>query len=101
MEAGDIPLFLARSDSDAITVSPSATRDVTIEGAFREPSFERVVSGLHSMNEVGLRRQVGFIWGTVYSLVARDSSRSLLARKFAADGEGTGPLFFPHQVVQT
>lgn len=91
MERGDVPFFLARSNSDSMTVSLPGAAEVTIEGAFREPSFERVVSGLRSMDDVELQRQIGFIWGTVYSLVARDTSRSIPVREIAADGE-TSPL---------
>jgi type 2 lantibiotic biosynthesis protein LanM len=63
LEQMDIPLFTARSDSDALTVSPNQT----IDKYFTEPSFNLVVTRLNQLNEQDLEEQISCIKGSLYS----------------------------------
>jgi len=72
LEQLDIPLFIASSDSDALTVAPNAT----IEKCFTEPSYDRVTFRLNQLNDEDLERQIGFIRGSLYSYVAGKVSHS-------------------------
>ncbi len=69
MQQMDIPYFITRADSDGL-ILPSGQR---IEGCFREPSFDLVISRLRSLCAEDVERQLGFISGALYAYVARDS----------------------------
>ncbi|HEU5374626.1 MAG TPA: type 2 lanthipeptide synthetase LanM family protein [Ktedonobacteraceae bacterium] len=68
MQQMDVPFFRTFADSDAL-VLPLGQR---IETCFREPSFDLVLARLQAFNQEDMERQVGFISGSLYSLVARD-----------------------------
>ncbi len=68
MEQGDIPFFTARASSDVLIMAP----DQHIEACFEEPSFDLVVTGLKSLNDEDLERQVALIQGSLYAHIARD-----------------------------
>lgn len=68
MQQMDVPFFRTFADSDAL-ILPSGQR---IEACFREPSFELVLGRLQALSQEDMERQVGFISGSLYSLVARD-----------------------------
>jgi type 2 lantibiotic biosynthesis protein LanM len=69
MEQGDVPFFTAQPDSDSLVVDGQV-----IEHCFQEPSVARAASRLKALGEADLERQIGFIRGSVYALVARDAA---------------------------
>ncbi|GHO84959.1 type 2 lanthipeptide synthetase LanM family protein [Dictyobacter formicarum] len=64
----DIPFFATSADGTDLLL-PDGEH---IEACFREPSFELVVARLQALDEDDLERQIGFIAGSLYALVARD-----------------------------
>ncbi len=73
MQQMDIPFFNTSSDSDALLL-PSGQR---IEGCFQEPSFDRAIARFNELSPQDMQRQVSFIAGSLYSLVARDPALPL------------------------
>ncbi|KAB8330745.1 type 2 lantipeptide synthetase LanM [Scytonema tolypothrichoides VB-61278] len=67
MEQMDIPYFFADSSSDALTLNS----ELVIEGYFKEPSYNRMISRLQQLNDGDLAQQIGIIRGSFYSRVAR------------------------------
>ncbi|MGH8002192.1 MAG: type 2 lanthipeptide synthetase LanM family protein, partial [Brasilonema sp.] len=67
MEQMDIPYFFADSSSDALTLNSG----LVIEGYFKEPSYDRMISCLQQLNDADLAQQIGIIRGSFYSRVAR------------------------------
>jgi type 2 lantibiotic biosynthesis protein LanM len=63
----DIPLFTARADSVALVLAPGRE----LHGCLREPSAELVMNRLRSFGQQDLRRQIGFIAGSLYANSAR------------------------------
>lgn len=70
LEQMDIPYFTADSSSDALTVNP----DLIIERYFKEPSYDRMISGLRQLDDADLTQQIGIIQGSLYSRIARGMS---------------------------
>ncbi|MCC5660823.1 type 2 lantipeptide synthetase LanM family protein [Nostoc sp. XA010] len=66
LEQMDIPYFVADSSSDALRVN-----DLIIEGYFKEPSYERMISRLRQLNDADLAQQIAIIRGSFYSWVGR------------------------------
>jgi type 2 lantibiotic biosynthesis protein LanM len=66
LEQMDIPLFNARSNSDALTIAPNQK----IEKYFSEPSFNRVISRIERLNNEDLEQQMSFIRASLYSRTA-------------------------------
>jgi type 2 lantibiotic biosynthesis protein LanM len=75
LEQMDIPLFTARSGSDALTVTPNQT----IDKYFTEPSFNLVVSHLNQLNVQDFEQQIGFIRGALYARTAYETYPSSLS----------------------
>ena len=69
LEQMDMPLFTARSDSDAITIASNQT----IDFCFTQPSFNLVVSRLNQLNEQDLEQQIGFIQGSIHSRITGET----------------------------
>jgi type 2 lantibiotic biosynthesis protein LanM len=67
LEQMDIPYFVADSSSDALTVNPG----LIIEGYFKEPSYNRMISHLQRFSDADLAQQIAIIRGSFYSRVAR------------------------------
>ncbi|NJM71735.1 MAG: type 2 lantipeptide synthetase LanM [Scytonema sp. RU_4_4] len=67
MEQMDIPYFFADSSSNALTLNS----ELVIEGYFKEPSYDRMISCLQRLNDTDLAQQIGIIRGSFYSRVAR------------------------------
>jgi type 2 lantibiotic biosynthesis protein LanM len=87
MEECDIPLFTARASSDALIVSPGEE----IEGCFQEPSFDLVLSVLEGLDDDDLEQQVAFIEGSMYALLARETTASRPVRSTEEDDSTVGP----------
>ncbi|MBW4562712.1 MAG: type 2 lantipeptide synthetase LanM family protein [Mojavia pulchra JT2-VF2] len=66
LEQMDIPYFVADSSSDALRVN-----DLIIEGYFKEPSYDRMISCLKQLNDADLAQQISIIRGSFYSRVTR------------------------------
>jgi len=66
LEQMDIPYFVADSSSDALRVN-----DLIIEGYFKEPSYDQMISRLRQLNDADLAQQIAIIRGSFYSRVAR------------------------------
>ena len=66
LEQMDIPYFVADSSSKALTITP-----VVIEGYFKEPSYERMISRLRQLNDADLAQQISIIRGSFCSRIAR------------------------------
>ncbi|HEY7349302.1 MAG TPA: type 2 lanthipeptide synthetase LanM family protein [Ktedonobacterales bacterium] len=88
MQQMDIPFFSTRADSDSLILLSGQS----IEGCFRGPSFDLVISRLQALCAEDLERQLGFISGSLYAYVARDpvgtpvrSDASLYGEPVAAD----------------
>lgn len=72
MELGDVPFFTASPGKNALSISPGEE----VEGCFEEPSLERVIGLLASLDEEDMERQVAFIEGSLYAHLARETSVS-------------------------
>ena len=98
MEHLDIPFFSTASDSDALFL-PGGDR---IAACFQEASFDLVLARLQSLSVEDLERQVGFIAGSLYALVARDplpvsiTSSSTTHTSTSTDTEGMRERFIAH-----
>ena len=66
LEQMDIPYFVADSSSDALCVNP----DVIINGYFKEPSYDRMISRLRQFNDADLAQQIAMIRSSFCSRVA-------------------------------
>jgi lantibiotic modifying enzyme len=66
LEQMDIPYFVADSSSKDLTINP-----VVIEGYFKEPSYERMISRLRHLSDADLAQQISIIRGSFYSRIAR------------------------------
>ena len=96
LEQMDIPLFTARSDSDALTVAP----DQTIDNCFTEPSFNLVVSRLNQLNDEDLEKQISFIQGSLYSRIADETYHSLQIQNSPLSLDTVAPLTRQDMVQQ-
>jgi type 2 lantibiotic biosynthesis protein LanM len=96
LEQLDIPLFTARSDSDALTVAPNQT----IDKCFTEPSFNLVVSRLNQLNDEDLEQQIFLIRGSWYSRTAGETHRSLVFDNVGSDLDAVAPLTRGEMVQQ-
>lgn len=67
LEQMDIPYFVADSSSNALTINP----DLVIEGYFKEPSYDQMISHLRQLSDADLAQQIAIIRGSFYSRTAR------------------------------
>ncbi|MBW4450417.1 MAG: type 2 lantipeptide synthetase LanM family protein [Spirirestis rafaelensis WJT71-NPBG6] len=95
LEQMDIPYFVADSSSDALCINP----DLIIEGYFKEPSYERMISHLRRLNDADLTQQIAIIRGSFYSRVARGITDAA-STNAALDLDATAALP-PAQLVQS
>ncbi len=95
LEQMDIPYFVADSSSDALCINP----DLIVEGYFKEPSYERMISHLRRLNDADLTQQIAIIRGSFYSRVARGIT-DVTSTNAALDLDATAPLP-PTQLVQS
>jgi type 2 lantibiotic biosynthesis protein LanM len=95
LEQMDIPYFVADSSSDALTINP----DLIVEGYFKEPSYERMISHLRRLNDADLAQQIAIIRGSFYSRTARGITDAA-STNAALDLNATVPLL-PAQLVQS
>ncbi|KAB8315281.1 type 2 lantipeptide synthetase LanM [Tolypothrix campylonemoides VB511288] len=90
LEQMDIPYFVADSSSDTLTVNPG----LIIEGYFKEPSYNRMISHLQRLSDADLAQQIAIIRGSFYSQVARGMTDTAPS-KFVNPGldlDATAPL---------
>ncbi len=97
LEQMDIPYFVADSSSDALTVNP----ELIIEGYFKEPSYDRVISRLRQLSNADLAQQIAIIRGSFYSRAARGitTTTSNLRDNTVTNLDETAPLT-QEQLVQ-
>ncbi|BAZ20540.1 lanthionine synthetase C family protein [Kalymmatonema gypsitolerans NIES-4073] len=97
MEQMDIPYFFADSSSDALTINSN----LIVEGYFKEPSYDRMISRLRQLNDTDLAQQIAIIRGSFYSRVAQGMTSTLPTELTSAslNLDATGPLT-PAQLVQ-
>jgi len=88
LEQMDIPLFAARSDSDALLIAP----DQSIDKFFTEPSFNLVVSRLSQLNDEDLEQQIGFIRGSLHSRITDEAHDSSQPQNSIVDLDAASPL---------
>jgi type 2 lantibiotic biosynthesis protein LanM len=74
MEQMDIPYFFADSSSDALTINSN----VVVEGYFKEPSYDRMISRLQQLNDGDLAQQIMLIRGSFCSRIAQGGLNNLL-----------------------
>ncbi|MCC5601583.1 type 2 lanthipeptide synthetase LanM family protein [Nostoc favosum] len=86
LEQMDIPYFVADSSSDALRVN-----DLIIEGYFKEPSYDQMISRLRQLNDADLAQQIAIIRGSFYSRVARGMT-SAAPTNATLDWNTTTPL---------
>ncbi|MCC5632951.1 type 2 lantipeptide synthetase LanM family protein [Nostoc sphaeroides CHAB 2801] len=86
LEQMDIPYFVADSSSDALRVN-----DLIIEGYFKEPSYNQMISRLRQLNDADLAQQIAIIRGSFYSRVARGMT-SAAPTNATLDWNTTTPL---------
>ncbi|WP_414543910.1 type 2 lanthipeptide synthetase LanM family protein [Nostoc sp. CCY0012] len=86
LEQMDIPYFVADSSSDALRVN-----DLIIEGYFKEPSYDRMISCLKQLNDANLAQQIAIIRGSFYSRVASGMT-SAASTSTVLDLDATIPL---------
>ncbi|NEU76297.1 type 2 lantipeptide synthetase LanM [Hassallia byssoidea VB512170] len=67
LEQMDIPYFVADSSSNALCINP----DLVVEGYFKEPSCERMISHLKRLSNADLAQQIAIIRGSFYSRIVR------------------------------
>lgn len=98
LEQMDIPYFVADSSSDALTINP----DLIIEGYFKEPSYDRVISRIQQLNDADLAQQIAIIRGSFYSRVARGmtSATSAECASTTLKLKATAPLNQTHLVYE-
>lgn len=96
LEQLDIPLFTARSDSEALTVAPNQT----IDKCFTEPSFNLVVSRLNQLNARDLEQQIGFIQGSLYSRMTGETHHASRVHNSPLNLEAVAPLTKQEMVEQ-
>jgi type 2 lantibiotic biosynthesis protein LanM len=87
LEQMDIPYFVADSSSDALCINP----DLIVEGYFKEPSYERMISHLRRLNDADLTQQIAIIRGSFYSRVARGIT-DVTSTNVGLDLDATAPL---------
>lgn len=97
LEQMDIPYFAADSSSDALTVNPG----LVIEGYFKEPSYNRMISHLQRLSDADLAQQIAIIRGSFYSRVASGMTDTAPSKFVNAglDLDATAPLTYA-QLVQ-
>jgi type 2 lantibiotic biosynthesis protein LanM len=88
LEQLDIPLFSARSDSEALIINPNQT----IDKYFTEPSFNRVITRLNQLDDQDLEQQIFFIKSSLYSRTAEDAHRLSTYEKITLDFNTFLPL---------
>lgn len=66
LEQMDTPYFVADSSSDALKVKS----DLVIEGYFKEPAYNQMISRLQQLNDADLTQQIAIIRASLYSRVA-------------------------------
>ncbi len=93
LEQMDIPYFVADSSSNALTINP-----VVIEGYFKQPSCDRMISCLRHLSDADLAQQISIIQGSFYSRIAR-SMTNVTPNNPGLDLDAIAPLT-PAQLVQ-
>jgi type 2 lantibiotic biosynthesis protein LanM len=88
MENGDIPYFTTPANSDALVMNSVEV----VKDYFLEPSYDLVVARLKGLNEKDLDRQIGFIRGSITTLVAGKSPGAVPPEKVDLDLEAMVPL---------
>jgi type 2 lantibiotic biosynthesis protein LanM len=96
MEHMDIPYFFADSNSDALTVNS----DLIVEGYFKEPSYDRMMSCLRQLNDADLVQQTAIIRGSFYSRVARGMIDTAPTEHASAGLDLDAMSLTPPQLVQ-
>ncbi|MBE9036790.1 type 2 lanthipeptide synthetase LanM family protein [aff. Roholtiella sp. LEGE 12411] len=96
LEQMDIPLFTARSDSNALKISSN----LIIEDYFTEPSFNAVITRLNKLNEQDLEQQISFIQGALYARTAEDAHRLSLSDNLSFISTSLLPLTKQELVTQ-
>lgn len=95
LEKMDIPLFAARSDSDALAITPNHI----LKNYFSEPCFYSVVSRLRQLSERDLKQQLDYIWGAWYAYTATDVHLYTKSKNFNIDLNEITSLT-PEKIVQ-
>src|SRR5262249_5849348 len=75
LEQMDIPIFVARSDSDSLAIGT----DGIVSGCFTASPFGQAVSRLNQLSEGDLERQVAFIRASLYGRAAAKRGGSIAA----------------------
>ncbi|WP_414581495.1 type 2 lanthipeptide synthetase LanM family protein [Scytonema sp. PCC 10023] len=98
LEQMDIPYFVADSSSNALTINP----DLIIEGYFKEPSYDQVISRIRQLNDADLAQQIAMIRGSFYSRVAHGmtSAASAECASTSLDLKTTASLSQTHLVYE-
>lgn len=68
LEQLDVPMFVAYSNSDSLTLDNGQK----IDKCFTQSSNELVVSRIQQLNEGDLETQIGYIWGTIQASSMED-----------------------------
>ncbi|HAZ44442.1 MAG TPA: type 2 lantipeptide synthetase LanM [Cyanobacteria bacterium UBA11369] len=95
LEQMDIPLFTARSDSDALLIAP----DQAIDKCFTEPSFNLVVSRLNQLNDEDLEQQIGLIRGSLNARITDEAHYSLQPQNSIVNLD-TASSLTPQEAIQ-
>jgi type 2 lantibiotic biosynthesis protein LanM len=90
LEQMDIPYFVADSSSDALKVNS----DLVIEGYFKEPAYNRMISRLQRLSDADLTQQIAIIRASLYSRVAVSTTNITPTdcASAALDLDATAPL---------
>jgi type 2 lantibiotic biosynthesis protein LanM len=96
LEQLDIPLFIARSDSNSLLIAP----EQLIEKCFKEPSYEMVLSHLQNLNDTDLEQQIAMIQGSLYSRIACELNSVSMLEEVKLNLDAIAPLNQDEMVQQ-
>jgi type 2 lantibiotic biosynthesis protein LanM len=103
IEQLDIPLFTARSDSDALTIplegDCATAPHQTIERCFKQPTHSHVISRFQQLSKTDLAQQISFIRGALYARNAGQMHRTSTAESIDLN-IAAAASFTPRAMVQ-